>query len=73
MEDPKVHLAELESRLAFQEDAIATINQELATHVQRIHDLETQLRHLHRKLVELGAAADSQAHGQDLEPPPPHY
>lgn len=73
MENSNSQLTELETRVAFQEDAIAAINEELATHIQRIHELETQLRHLHQKLAELSSAAETQTQPQESESPPPHY
>lgn len=73
MENSNSRLTELETRVAFQEDAIAAINEELATHIQRIYELETQLRHLHQKLADLSSAAETQVQPQEAESPPPHY
>lgn len=63
-------LVELESRIAFQDDTIAALHEEIIEHQKRIERLQRQVLLLAEKLT----------HGQDSgilrpeeEPPPPHY
>ena len=65
----KTRLDELESRLAFQEDTIASLNEALVAQQQRITYLEKMLALLIERYRE--AMPDSAAPGE--EPPPPHY
>jgi SlyX protein len=65
----KTRLDELEGRLAFQEDTIASLNEALVVQQQRITYLEKMLELLIERYRE--AMPDSPAPGE--EPPPPHY
>ena len=61
---------ELESRLAFQDELVETLNQSLVAMRAQVDALERRVANLESKLRDLapgavGAAAD--------EPPPPHY
>ncbi|MEN8719822.1 MAG: SlyX family protein [Oceanococcaceae bacterium] len=65
-------LAELECRLAFQDDTVQRLNDIVAQQQDTIDHLKTQLRAVARSMVSiqdgmagLGAAADDE--------PPPHY
>lgn len=65
-------LYELESRLAFQDDALTQLNAELLEHQRRIDKLQRQFVLLVEKLQN----SDSQDSGilrSHEEPPPPHY
>jgi SlyX protein len=64
-------IANLESRLEFQDETIATLNDEIVAHHQRLAELEKSfgvvLEHLQK-----GDERDGNDHGE-VEPPPPHY
>lgn len=61
---------ELEAKIAFQDDTIETLNNELQTHQQRLAKMQRQLELLAEKVKEGG---DSGLMPQHQEPPPPHY
>lgn len=63
-------IAELESRLAFQDDTIDQLNAVVAGQDERIARLEVVLRRT-REQVELLLPMMHAAPGE--EPPPPHY
>ena len=63
-------LIELQTKLAFQEDAIDALNAVVAAHESRISALERSQLALTEQLRTL-AASISLERGQ--EPPPPHY
>ena len=62
-------IADLESRLEFQDQTITTLNDELVVHQRSIAKLEKQLA------LVLTRLPDKEAPDQDpkSEPPPPHY
>ena len=62
-------LQELESRQAFQEDTIASLNEALVAQQQRIAYLEKMLELLIERYRE--SMPDTAVPGE--EPPPPHY
>ena len=62
-------LDELESRQAFQDDTIASLNEALIAQQQRISHLEKMVELLVERYREL--APDAVA--PEEEPPPPHY
>jgi len=64
------HIIELQSKVAFQEDALHTLHTELLEHQRRIEKLQRQVQILAEKLTE---GADSGILRTDEEPPPPHY
>ncbi len=64
------HLFELESRLAFQDDTLLALNNELLEHQRRIEKLQRQVLMLAEKLQQ---GADSGILRPEEEPPPPHY
>lgn len=63
-------LAELETRFAFQDDVVATLNPQVATQERKLVDLVDELRQLRREVTYLRAAL---GHDMADEPPPPHY
>lgn len=65
-------IVDLQARIAFQEDMIASLNTQVAEQQQDINVLQTQLAHIYGKLkdIELGMLQDS---GQLDNQPPPHY
>lgn len=66
----KDRLAELETRFAFQDDVVASLNPQVASQERRLVDIAEELRQLRREITMLRAAL-----GHDIgdEPPPPHY
>ncbi|MDU9406436.1 MULTISPECIES: SlyX family protein [Pseudomonas] len=62
-------IMELESRLAFQDDTIQALNDELVEQSKRIERMQLQLTVLARRQEELS----SQAGTAEDEAPPPHY
>ncbi|WGE32909.1 SlyX family protein [Actinobacillus genomosp. 2] len=63
-------IAELETKVAFQEITIEELNQSLVHHQLSLDKLQTQMRHLAEKLK--GAQVSNIA-SQAEETPPPHY
>lgn len=71
MQDPLLERLEyLESRVAFQDDTIEQLNQELAGQQQLLEKMRRQLDAVINKLRE---ASPSQIASQAEETPPPHY
>lgn len=64
-------LIELESKLAFQEDTVDSLNNELHQHQVRIEKLQQQVMLLAEKLRQL--PDDQGILSAEEEPPPPHY
>lgn len=64
-------LIELESKLAFQEDTVNSLNNELHQHQLRIEKLQQQVMILAEKLRQL--PEDQGILTPEEEPPPPHY
>ncbi len=64
------HIVELESKVAFQEDALQVLHNELLEHQRRIEKLQRQVQMLAEKLQQ---GTDSGILRTDEEPPPPHY
>ena len=64
-------LADLETRLTFQEDLIESLNKQVAQQQQEINTLQIQLQHLNRKFKSLADDLESQHSADDQ--PPPHY
>ena len=62
-------IAELETRLEFQDETIARLNDELVVHQKRYQDMRKQLELLIDRLKE---KAPDFLDSRD-EPPPPHY
>jgi SlyX protein len=64
------HIADLESRISFQEDHIQTLNKVVADLQLEMIDLQEQLRHTQERIKALLSSDCSSAQS---EPPPPHY
>ncbi|WP_407296437.1 SlyX family protein [Stutzerimonas zhaodongensis] len=62
-------IAELESRLAFQDDTIQTLNDVLIAQQRTVDKLQAQLGLLARRQEEM----QSRIGGDEDEAPPPHY
>lgn len=69
-EDLLHRLEQLETRLAFQDDTIEQLNQEITAQGNEIVRLKTQLSLMVKKFKEL---QPSQLASQAEETPPPHY
>ena len=67
--DLEQRVVELESRLAFQDDTIAALNDELVEQQRLIERMQVQMKELARRLEE-GANQFDLAEG---DAPPPHY
>lgn len=67
----QLHLIELESKIAFQEDTVNSLHQELLAHHKRIEQLQRQIVMLAERLQQL--PEDSGILHPEEEPPPPHY
>jgi SlyX protein len=63
-------LDELESRFAFQDEMLATLNPQVAGQEKRLAGIEEELRALRRELAMLRTAL---SHDATLEAPPPHF
>lgn len=63
-------IVDLESRLAFQEDLINSLNQQVALQQKDIQQLQLHLQHLNQKINIL---KDAQAEQQHHDERPPHY
>ena len=68
--DSSVRLDELESRLAFQDDLIESMNEVVARQDREIALLTQRLAKLAEKLEDIAAGAPAAADGHE---PPPHY
>ena len=66
-------LDELESRVEFQEDTIAGLNEALVRQQQRMDKLEAALQLIVDRLDRGHFDAGQDAGGSPPEPPPPHY
>jgi SlyX protein len=63
-------LADLQTRLTYQEDDLHQINRELAQQRRELEQVKARLAHLERRLH---ALTPSQVGNAADEPPPPHY
>lgn len=70
MKDLEARLDELETRLAFQDDLINTLSDQVAKQELDIRELWDAKRHLHKQLKEM---APSNLKREEEETPPPHY
>lgn len=64
-------IADLQSRIIFQEREIGELNAALIEQKNRLDALELQLRELHKQYQTLGDQAADRAHAADEKPP--HY
>lgn len=69
-DDILYRLEQLETRLAFQDDTIEQLNQEITTQGIETARLKAQLSFMVKKLKEM---QPSDIASQADEPPPPHY
>lgn len=68
-------ITDLQARLAFQEDTINELNDQVASLNREIQNMQTQLRLVYKKLDDLVYLAD-QGQGQGInivDERPPHY
>ncbi|AXQ96515.1 SlyX family protein [Pseudoalteromonas piscicida] len=70
MNEIENRITELEAKLAFQEDTIETLNEELKAHQLRLAKMQRQIELLAEKMKE---GRDPGLMPQHQEPPPPHY
>ncbi len=63
-------IAELEMRLAFQDDVINTLSEQVAKQEMDIRELWDAKRMLHKQLKDI---SPSNIRPEDEETPPPHY
>lgn len=70
-EELQLHIVELESKLAFQEDTVNSLSNELLEHQKRIDRLQQQVMLLAEKLS--NPPDDQGILRPEEEPPPPHY
>ncbi|MCF2910953.1 MULTISPECIES: SlyX family protein [Pseudoalteromonas] len=61
---------ELEAKVAFQDETIETLNNELSAHQVRLAKMQRQIELLAEKIKE---GRDPGMMPQHQEPPPPHY
>lgn len=66
----EARMDELETRLAFQDDVINTLNEQVARQELELRELWDAKRHLHKQIKEL---APSNIRPEEEETPPPHY
>ena len=64
-------LSDLQSRIAFQEDALASLNDVVATQNREIQELRSQLKLLYKKMDDLNYSLEQNPDASDS--PPPHY
>jgi SlyX protein len=69
MSDNDARLLEIESKIAFQEHLLESLNEALTDQQRQIEALRRQLKQMHH-LME--SSRDGERHPKD-EPPPPHY
>ncbi|WP_079201309.1 SlyX family protein [Pseudomonas sp. CC6-YY-74] len=67
--DAEQRITDLESRLAFQDDTIQTLNDVLVAQQRELERLQLQVAALARRQEEVGGQLDS----AEEEAPPPHY
>ena len=63
-------LTELETKLAFAEDLLETLNQTVVRQQEQIDLMQQQLRLLHQRLQETVADDDARSPREEI---PPHY
>lgn len=72
--DTEARLEALETRLAFQDETIRSLNEVIATQDQHILRLDRELKQLAARLRELlQSVGDSPVASAAEETPPPHY
>ena len=66
----EARLADLEARLAFQEDALDKMSDVIAKQSQELDKMAVLLKHVHQQVKLIGQDAVS---APDADVPPPHY
>lgn len=66
-------IIELETKVAFQEDTIGQLNEELSHHQESIHLLQEQLRLLGNRFSEMKDQISTEGSEVAVEEIPPHY
>lgn len=71
--DHAEEIADLQSRLLFQEDLLNTLNEQVSEQNKELSQFHILLQHLNQKIKQL--QHDDGDNGSDIgrEPPPPHY
>jgi SlyX protein len=68
--ETKSRIEDLEARLSFQEDLLATMNTRFMEQDNEIAKLQLQLQHLNRTLKDTASASEASS---DKNERPPHY
>lgn len=66
-------LTELETRLAFVDDMVGSLNDTVAAHDRQLHSLHNALERMRHELVATRGALAHAVRDAGDEPPPPHY
>ncbi len=66
-------LEDLEVRLAYQEDSLASLEKLIVKQGEQIAMLERANKTLYQRLNSLLEHLEERSHGNGEEPPPPHY
>jgi SlyX protein len=66
------HLAHIETKMAYSEEAIETLSQELLRQQQDIKSLTQRLKTMEQWVKSQGLGSEN-IHNPEQEPPPPHY
>lgn len=67
----QAQIDDLQTRVAFQEDALQVLSDQIATHAEQLRLAREHIQLLNQKLNELSAQAESKT--GVAEAPPPHY
>lgn len=66
-------VTELEMRLAFQEDTLQTLNQQLVYQQSVIEQQQQTLQAVYRQLTDIRSLSDNDGAPQEAQEKPPHY
>lgn len=72
-DSPEQAIADLQTRVAFQEDTLHALNEVIASQDVVISRLQEQMRVLNKKLDDVANSLDQRPTSAGDEPPPPHY
>ena len=70
MNQLETRIENLEAKVAFQDETIDVLNDEIKAHQQQLAKMRRQMELLGEKLREVQSTSGGT---QELEPPPPHY
>lgn len=70
MNQLETRIENLEAKVAFQDETIDVLNDEIKAHQQQLAKMRRQMELLGEKLREVQSNSSGT---QELEPPPPHY